>query len=78
MSTVCSCTTHATTTLADLLSERDALATRLHDREAALDDIHEELEHALRNPQIALLAICRLALRLRDSVRVRNRGRVRA
>ena len=52
-------------TSVDILRERDALEAKLRDAVAALDAIRDEAEHALRNPEIAALAICRVVALLR-------------
>jgi hypothetical protein len=45
----------------EILRERDALATRLRILEAALGAIKHETEHALRDPDVAVVALCRIA-----------------
>jgi hypothetical protein len=49
----------------DILHERDALARRVHELEAALGALRREVDHALEHPEANFLSLCRIATLLR-------------
>lgn len=52
-------------TSVEIMQERDALDARLRDVEEALDAIESEAERALRRPELASLALRRVAAMVR-------------
>lgn len=52
----------------EILEERDALHARALELEATLVTARDEVEHALRYPEMSFLAICRLRAIVRRAV----------
>lgn len=49
----------------EILRERDALEARQREVELALDTIEGEIDKALHHPEIAVMALCRIAAMVR-------------